>query len=77
MHPKLSSVIKDKDVIAALIEEIESKRRLIDPYRKVGGVLEEVGHFMRCRGRDEMCVQLIGHFKQLHNEAIQKDQTSQ
>lgn len=74
MHPRLVSILKHKDILDALIQVIEERRSHIDPYRKCDGVMESVGHMMRCAGRNDMCVDIISTLNGLHAEAKQKDQ---
>jgi hypothetical protein len=60
----------------ALIEEIESRRSYINPYRKGDGVIERMEHMIRCSGKNEQCDDIVSMFKRLHEEAKQKDQAT-
>ena len=77
MHPKLVSILKHKDIVDALIQEIEERRSHIDPYRKSGGVMERVEHMILCSGKNDMCIDIVATLNRLHEEAKQKDQDTQ
>jgi hypothetical protein len=77
VHPSLVSILKHRDIVDALISEIESRRSCIDPYRKYDGVIDSVAHMVRCAGRNDMCNDIVALFNRLHDEAKQKDQDTQ
>jgi hypothetical protein len=74
VHPKLVSILKHRDIVDSLIEQIESRRSVIDPYRKCDGVIDRVEHMIRCSGKNDQCTDIVALLNQLHEEAKQKDQ---